>query len=79
MSGREHRGAIYQKKGPDEVSWYRPHLERSLAFIEHAGLARDAPGLARTTTAPVAGAADAAWALATADQRMTGLVAGCGT
>jgi SAM-dependent methyltransferase len=42
MAGREHWEAIYQKKEPDEVSWYRPHLERSLAFIEQAGLARDA-------------------------------------
>lgn len=37
-----HWESVYGKKRPDEVSWYRPHLERSLAFIERAGLAKDA-------------------------------------
>lgn len=37
-----HWESVYGKKRPDEVSWYRPHLERSLAFIEGAGLAKDA-------------------------------------
>jgi SAM-dependent methyltransferase len=41
-SGREHWESIYGKKGPQEVSWYRPHLDRSLEFIEAAGLKKDA-------------------------------------
>lgn len=42
MSSREHWDAIYSKKGAKEVSWYRPHLERSLAFLEAARIGRDA-------------------------------------
>ena len=30
-------------RAPDAVSWYRPHLERSLALIERAAKARTAP------------------------------------
>ena len=26
---------VYQSKAPDAVSWYRPHLERSLELIQH--------------------------------------------
>jgi SAM-dependent methyltransferase len=33
MSSRSHWDRIHAK-APDAVSWYRPHLERSLAFIE---------------------------------------------
>ena len=33
--GREaHWDGVYTRKGRDEVSWYRAHLERSLAWIE---------------------------------------------
>ena len=42
MRTREHWEAVYEHKGPAEVSWYRPHLEHSLHFIERAGLDRDA-------------------------------------
>jgi len=42
MSGREHWDSIYRGKDPDAVSWYRPHLVRSLAFIEKASLPRTA-------------------------------------
>ena len=42
MTTKEHWDSIYGRKAPDQVSWYRPHLERSLDFIEGAGLARDA-------------------------------------
>lgn len=42
MDTREHWDAIYGKKWPTEVSWYRPHLERSLRFLEHAHLPREA-------------------------------------
>ena len=42
MSAREHWQAIYGKKGPRQVSWYRPHLDRSLQFIDRAKLPLDA-------------------------------------
>ena len=42
MNKREHWEGIYRKKGPGEVSWYRPHLERSLGFLDRAGLTTDA-------------------------------------
>ena len=42
MSQREHWEDLYRKKGPGEVSWYRPHLDRSLAFLDRAGLSTDA-------------------------------------
>jgi len=38
MSGREHWDRVYEGRAPDEVSWYRPHLERSLELIERARL-----------------------------------------
>jgi 2-polyprenyl-3-methyl-5-hydroxy-6-metoxy-1,4-benzoquinol methylase len=31
-----HWDKVYSTKGPDEVSWYRPHLERSLGLIQRA-------------------------------------------
>ncbi len=36
MNDREHWDRVYTTKGPENVSWYRPHLERSLAFLEAA-------------------------------------------
>jgi len=42
MSEQEHWDAIYAGKAADRVSWYRPHLERSLGFIEAANLAKEA-------------------------------------
>ena len=42
MRSREHWEGVYERKRPDEVSWYRPHLERSLQFIDAAGLRADA-------------------------------------
>jgi ubiquinone/menaquinone biosynthesis C-methylase UbiE len=36
MSRRNHWDRAYQTKKPDEVSWYRTHLETSLRLIEHA-------------------------------------------
>jgi SAM-dependent methyltransferase len=38
---QEHWDEVYQRKGPGEVSWYRPHLDRSLHFIDQAGLAKN--------------------------------------
>lgn len=40
MDGEHHWDRVYSRKAPDAVSWYRPHLERSLTFIEGAGLDR---------------------------------------
>jgi SAM-dependent methyltransferase len=42
MDDKEHWEGVYGQKAPDEVSWYRPHLERSLRFIEEAGIPKDA-------------------------------------
>jgi ubiquinone/menaquinone biosynthesis C-methylase UbiE len=42
MGTQEHWDSIYREKTADEVSWYRPHLERSLHFIQGAGLDREA-------------------------------------
>ncbi|GAC1439800.1 MAG: class I SAM-dependent methyltransferase [Terriglobales bacterium] len=37
MDVKTHWEKVYQTKAPDTVSWYRPHLETSLALIERAG------------------------------------------
>jgi SAM-dependent methyltransferase len=42
MSGQEHWEAVYGRKSADQVSWYRPHLERSLRIIGNAALPKDA-------------------------------------
>ena len=42
MPTREHWDSVYEQKGPSQVSWFRPHLEHSLRFIEAAGLGHDA-------------------------------------
>ncbi len=36
MNVETHWEKIYREKAPDAVSWYRPHLETSLALIERA-------------------------------------------
>jgi SAM-dependent methyltransferase len=36
MDMQAHWERIYKQKAPDQVSWYRPHLETSLALIEQA-------------------------------------------
>jgi ubiquinone/menaquinone biosynthesis C-methylase UbiE len=33
---QQHWEEVYGTQAPDEVSWFRPHLERSLALIERA-------------------------------------------
>ncbi len=33
---QQHWESVYQTKAPDAVSWYRPHLDMSLALIERA-------------------------------------------
>lgn len=36
MNRQEHWERVYEVKAPDQVSWFRPHLETSLALIEQA-------------------------------------------
>ena len=42
MDTQTHWEKIYTEKAPDAVSWYRPHLETSLALIEKAAPDRSA-------------------------------------
>jgi 2-polyprenyl-3-methyl-5-hydroxy-6-metoxy-1,4-benzoquinol methylase len=42
MDVRTHWEKIYTTKAPDQVSWYRPHLETALALINRAVADRDA-------------------------------------
>lgn len=42
MNVETHWEKIYREKAPDAVSWYRPHLETSLALIEKVAPSRDA-------------------------------------
>lgn len=42
MSNREHWEKVYQTKNETDVSWYQPHLQRSLDLILHTGIGRDA-------------------------------------
>lgn len=42
MGARDHWEVVYKNREPGQVSWYRPHLEHSLRFIEEAGLDPDA-------------------------------------
>src|SRR5262249_17980776 len=42
MGDREHWEAVYGAKAPQDLSWYRPHLDRSLKFIDQARLSPDA-------------------------------------
>ncbi|MGH9663974.1 MAG: class I SAM-dependent methyltransferase [Bryobacteraceae bacterium] len=37
MDMQEHWGKVYGSKAPDQMSWFRPHLEVSLAAIKRAG------------------------------------------
>ncbi len=40
MNLQIHWEKVYTEKAPDAVSWYRPHLETSLALIEQAAAGR---------------------------------------
>jgi 2-polyprenyl-3-methyl-5-hydroxy-6-metoxy-1,4-benzoquinol methylase len=42
MDTKSHWENVYRTKQPNEVSWYRPHLEISLQLIEDAASNRDA-------------------------------------
>ena len=40
MDAKRHWEEVYATKAPESVSWYRAHLEKSLALIERAAVAR---------------------------------------
>lgn len=42
MSDRKHWDTVYRTKSPEHVSWFRPHLDRSLAFLDAANLSHEA-------------------------------------
>ena len=42
MSEQEHWERVHGQRAADQVSWYRPHLDRSMSFIAGAGLAKNA-------------------------------------
>ena len=42
MDTKNHWEKLYTEKTPESVSWYRPHLEKSLELIERAATARSA-------------------------------------
>ena len=42
MDAHAHWEKIYSEKAPNQVSWYRPHLETSLALIEQCAHGRSA-------------------------------------
>lgn len=39
---KAHWERVYKEKAPETVSWYRPHLDTSLALIERTGAGHDA-------------------------------------
>src|SRR5215469_10548651 len=42
MDSQAHWNKIYREKAPNAVSWYRPHLEKSLSLIEGLAPGRSA-------------------------------------
>ena len=42
MDAKRHWETVYNTKAPETVSWYRPHLETSLALVERAAGGRSA-------------------------------------
>ena len=38
MNSKKHWNQIYSSQTPDNVGWYKPHLETSLAWIEELNL-----------------------------------------
>jgi SAM-dependent methyltransferase len=41
MDSRRHWDSVYASKPPDRVSWFRPHLDRSLEYLRLAGMDPD--------------------------------------
>jgi 2-polyprenyl-3-methyl-5-hydroxy-6-metoxy-1,4-benzoquinol methylase len=42
MDDRKHWDTVYKSKASDRVSWFRPHLDRSLAFLDAAMIGKAA-------------------------------------
>jgi len=42
MGMKTHWENVYKTKAPDQVSWYRSHLEISLALIERSAASKSA-------------------------------------
>ncbi len=42
MNQKEHWEKVYQSKSPNEVSWYKPHLDLSLDLILKSAISKDA-------------------------------------
>jgi ubiquinone/menaquinone biosynthesis C-methylase UbiE len=42
MDPKSHWEAVYGSKAPDAVSWYAPHLDRSLSYVLQTGLPKSA-------------------------------------
>ncbi len=42
VGSEDHWQSVYETKSSDAVSWYRPHLEHSLGFIQRSGLGAEA-------------------------------------
>lgn len=42
VEARAHWDSVYEARAPEEVSWFQPSPDRSLALIERAGIAKDA-------------------------------------
>lgn len=42
MNGQKHWESVFQRKAAGELSWYKPHLERSLTLLQAAGIERSA-------------------------------------
>jgi hypothetical protein len=45
VDAKTHREKVYTTKAPESVSWYRAHLETSLALIERPPLHAHPPSL----------------------------------
>jgi 2-polyprenyl-3-methyl-5-hydroxy-6-metoxy-1,4-benzoquinol methylase len=42
MRAKSHWESVYRTRAPEEASWYRPHLDTSLALIEQLALSHSA-------------------------------------
>ncbi len=66
MDAKTHWEKVYATKAPETVSWYRPHLETSLALIERAAAGYsafiiDVGGVADVTRAELSNRAYDVW------------------
>ena len=42
MSNAAHWESVYERKAVDQVSWFRPHLDQSLKYLDRLALPKDA-------------------------------------